>query len=101
MNKVLVVCLAFLAALDVNVIVFDWGKGASGLYTAAVLNVAEAGEYLASVVDWMVDEGLALSNVHLMGHSLGAHVVGTAGRSILHGQVPYITGWWTSLRLTQ
>lgn len=84
--------LAFLEALDVNVIVFDWGKGASGLYPAATLNVADAGHFLASVVDWLVDEGLSISNVHLMGHSLGAHVAGTAARSIQRGRVPYLTG---------
>lgn len=83
---------AFLAVSDVNFIAFDWGKGAAGLYPIAAANVPLAGEFLGRVVDWLVAEGVPIENVHIIGHSLGAHVVGIGGRSVTRGKVPYITG---------
>jgi len=83
---------AFLAVLDVNFIAFDWGKGAAGLYPVAAANAPLAGAFLGKVVDWLLAEGVPVENVHIIGHSLGAHVVGIGGRSVTRGKVPYITG---------
>lgn len=72
--------------------IYDWGVGAAGLYPVAVLNVAPAGVFLAKVVDWFVTQGMPIANACLVGHSLGSHVVGIAGRSVTRGTVPNIMG---------
>lgn len=78
--------------MDANVIVVDWSEGCSGLYLTSVYNVPKAGKLMASFVNWLVELGTPLSNFHLLGHSLGAHVVGIAGRNIESGKIPYISG---------
>lgn len=41
----------------------------------------------------MVKEGgLKLETLHLIGHSLGAHIVGIAGKNVKSGKIPRITG---------
>ncbi|XP_063827794.1 pancreatic lipase-related protein 2-like [Ostrinia nubilalis] len=72
---------AFLAAVDCNVIVVDWNHAASGNYLRAVAGVPSVGEYIGDFLVWLVDTGLSdWSQFHLIGYSLGAHVVGNAGR---------------------
>lgn len=83
---------AFLKEDDVNVIVVDWRKGANVLYTSACKNVHKIGPYIAELVDWLIDIGTPAKSFHLMGHSLGAHIMGVAGRSLTKGTIPYITG---------
>lgn len=77
---------------DVNVIVVDWKKGANSLYTSASKNVHKVGPYIAELVDWLIEYGTPAKSFHLMGHSLGAHIMGVAGRSLTKGTIPYITG---------
>ncbi|XP_077295951.1 pancreatic lipase-related protein 2-like [Arctopsyche grandis] len=83
----------FLAALDVNVICVDWGKGASALYNTAVGYVPGVGTFIAKLVDWLVNQGANVNNFHLMGHSLGGHITGIAARSVTKGKIPYITAF--------
>ncbi|NXB46841.1 LIPR2 protein, partial [Leucopsar rothschildi] len=66
---------------DVNCILTDWSGGSSGLYTDAVNNVRIVGaelEYLVNLLE--KDYGYSPANIHFIGHSLGAHVAGEAGR---------------------
>lgn len=70
-----------------NIVVVDWGKLAyelkSGLplYDRAVRNVERTGTRLGEIVVFLMENGLikSLDDVHLIGQSLGAHVVGAAG----------------------
>lgn len=72
---------AFLAVGDVNVIVVDWGVLASGSYNAAVAGVPSVGNSLGDFLIWLRQlTGVSWNNVHLVGFSLGAHIVGNAGR---------------------
>ncbi|KAL0851368.1 hypothetical protein ABMA28_007184 [Loxostege sticticalis] len=75
---------AFLHVADVNVIVVDWSAAAAGPpqnYGRAVRNVPDVGRHLGNFLTWLIrDFGGNWNNVHLVGFSLGAHVVGVAGR---------------------
>lgn len=64
-----------------NVIAVDWSEHANGLYSAAVDSVEEVGAYIALfVLDLHESYGIPLSKFHLIGHSLGAHIAGFAGK---------------------
>ncbi|KAF4791209.1 hypothetical protein TURU_132941 [Turdus rufiventris] len=66
---------------DVNCILTDWRGGSSGLYTDAVNNVRIVGAELEYLVNFLEkDYGYSPANIHFIGHSLGAHVAGEAGR---------------------
>nr|XP_009666973.1 PREDICTED: pancreatic lipase-related protein 2-like [Struthio camelus australis] len=66
---------------DVNCILTDWRGGSSGLYTEAVNNVRIVGAELVYFVNLLEkDYSYSPSKFHLIGHSLGAHAAGEAGR---------------------
>ncbi|CAK1544563.1 unnamed protein product [Leptosia nina] len=73
---------AMLAVGDYNVIVLDWRRGAGGLYTSTVRAVPGTGEQLGFFLNWLISNfGGNWNNVHLVGYSLGAHVVGHVSRA--------------------
>ncbi|XP_068626956.1 pancreatic triacylglycerol lipase-like [Battus philenor] len=73
---------AFLAVQDVNVIVVDWSALANSNYNTAVRGVPDVGRQLGNFLSWLINNiGGNWNNVHLIGFSLGAHVVGNAGRA--------------------
>ncbi|CAK1544564.1 unnamed protein product [Leptosia nina] len=75
---------AMLEVGNYNVIALDWHKAAGGLYTSAIRNVFDTGESLGFFLDWLIFSfGGSWNNVHLVGYSLGAHVVANVGRMIL------------------
>ncbi|KAL0821168.1 hypothetical protein ABMA28_005787 [Loxostege sticticalis] len=83
---------AYLRKSDVNVIVLDWRRLATSLYDTAVRGVPDVGRGLGQFIRFLVNTaGGDLNNFHLVGFSLGAHLVGNAGRE-LGGRVARITG---------
>lgn len=80
---------------NLNVVLVDWKVGASAPYPEAVLNTRVVGALVASQIQYLVetyaDLGLAYDSFHLLGHSLGAHVFGFAGKA-LEGRLGQITG---------
>ncbi|XP_037351829.1 pancreatic lipase-related protein 2-like [Talpa occidentalis] len=77
---------------QVNCICVDWRRGALTGYTQAVQNTRVVGAELAYLIQAMSTElGYRLEDVHIIGHSLGSHVAGEAGRR-LGGKVGRITG---------
>jgi pimeloyl-ACP methyl ester carboxylesterase len=83
---------AILRVENVNVIVVDWSKGNGFPYTQATANTQVVGAEIAKLIKSLVtDKGDAYTNFHLIGHSLGAHISGYAGR-YLGGKVGRITG---------
>ncbi|XP_070195617.1 pancreatic lipase-related protein 2-like isoform X2 [Littorina saxatilis] len=77
---------------DSNVIIVGWGPGANGGYDSAVANLRVVAAELSLLLIRLVKEaGLKLKDVHLIGHSLGAHTSGDTGRR-LGGQIGRITG---------
>ncbi|XP_063616876.1 pancreatic lipase-related protein 2-like [Cydia splendana] len=82
---------AFLQTADVNVIVLDWNLLANRSYITAKNGVAAVGRGLGHFISWLSNGfGLSLDRVHLVGFSLGGHLMGNAGRE-LQGQVKRIT----------
>lgn len=72
-------CNAFLKVEDVNCINLDWSSG-SREYLHGINNLRVAGAELAYFIDVLVKKfGYSPSQVHLIGHSLGAHLAGEAG----------------------
>ncbi|XP_017022656.1 pancreatic triacylglycerol lipase [Drosophila kikkawai] len=62
-------------------VLIDWGGGASPPYVQAVANIRLVGAITAHVVHMLYEELRLpnLDNVHIIGHSLGAHLSGYAG----------------------
>ncbi|XP_072937175.1 phospholipase A1 member A-like [Epargyreus clarus] len=83
---------AFLAVLDANVIVVDWRALAGSSYNTAVAGVPSVGQHLGNFLIWLINTaGGNWNQVHLVGFSLGAHVVGNAGRTA-GGRPARVTG---------
>ncbi|XP_018568068.1 pancreatic triacylglycerol lipase-like [Anoplophora glabripennis] len=83
---------AIVANLDVNIFVVDWSDIAAQSYIPARTSVPDVGKFLAHFIDTLVsDYNLSLSRTTLVGHSLGAQVVGIAGAA-LNGNVAVIVG---------
>ncbi|XP_054152603.1 pancreatic triacylglycerol lipase-like [Oppia nitens] len=77
---------------DCNVFLVDWMNGNSFPYTLATANTRVVGPVIALFINELKKiSGLHASNVHLIGHSLGAHIAGYAGQQ-LNGTVGRITG---------
>lgn len=61
-------------------------------YSTSVGNTRVIGEYTAKFIDYLVRQGLNLEKLHIIGHSLGAHMAGICGFNVKSGKVPRITG---------
>ncbi|KAK7603674.1 hypothetical protein V9T40_003673 [Parthenolecanium corni] len=98
----------FLKHADWNVIVVDWAGGSLPLYTQATANTRLVGLEVAYFVNYLKDNhGLNPKDVHIVGHSLGAHTAGYAGERInklgritgLDPAEPYFQGMGDHVRL--
>ena len=80
-----------------NIIVIDWwslqslGFNLPKPYGVVVQYVKYVGDYVASMIEFLVENGLNLDKTLLVGHSLGAHIMGVAGHKIKN-KVSYIIG---------
>lgn len=54
--------------------------------------VPRVGRDLSKFIGWLTFLGLSLEKIHLIGFSLGGHVVGNAGRNIDDEKIQRITG---------
>lgn len=80
---------AYLNRGDFNFIAINWLKGAKTInYVKARHRVREVGEAVAHFVDYLVTLGLNLNELIMVGHSLGAHICGIAGKNMKYGK-PY------------
>lgn len=71
---------------DRNVILIDWGILASPkhipVYDAAAQNCIDVGRYIGKMLSALCNNlGITGVQIRLMGHSLGGHVIGNAGRT--------------------
>lgn len=67
-----------------NVILIDWWKMQSILgvpipYNMLFDDVARVGNHVAKLISFLESQGLDANTTTLIGHSLGAHVMGIAG----------------------
>ncbi|XP_043258056.1 pancreatic triacylglycerol lipase-like [Colletes gigas] len=65
---------------DFNVILVDWGLMARSPYRIASTCVVGVAKQVTSMIDFLETQGMDVSPLMLIGHSLGAHVVGLAAR---------------------
>lgn len=76
-----------------NVILVDAKRLVAGpWYLTALQNTLPIGRYTARLIEYLVSKGVNLSNIHLIGHSLGAHMAGNTGSSLKIGKIRRITG---------
>uniref|UniRef100_W5N013 Triacylglycerol lipase n=1 Tax=Lepisosteus oculatus TaxID=7918 RepID=W5N013_LEPOC len=74
-------CLEMLQVEDVNCICVDWKGGSRCPYTQAANNIRVVGAevaYFGEVLQTQINYHPA--NIHIIGHSLGAHAAGEAGK---------------------
>nr|KAI8754250.1 pancreatic triacylglycerol lipase-like isoform X1 [Biomphalaria glabrata] len=88
---------ALLDAEDLNVIAVDWQQGSKGPnYYQAAANTRMVGSMVARLIQDLHSFGQAgIGNFHLVGHSLGAHLFGYAGKEVFrltNQKVGRITG---------
>ncbi|XP_014641318.1 PREDICTED: pancreatic triacylglycerol lipase-like [Ceratotherium simum simum] len=77
---------------SVNCICVDWSGGSRTAYSQASQNVRIVGAEVAYLVGVLQSSfSYSPSNVHVIGHSLGAHAAGEAGRRT-NGTIGRITG---------
>ncbi|XP_065357143.1 vitellogenin-1-like [Calliphora vicina] len=77
-----------------NFLLLDTANFIDTLYSWSALNTEAIGEYMALGLTKLVNK-YPLENIHLIGHSLGAHIVGYAGRyftKFSNQTIPHITG---------
>lgn len=91
---------AYIAAGDFNVIVVDWSIGAdTTLYLTARNRVGDVGGYLAMFMQNLIDiYQVDLATIQLVGHNLGAHIAGLAGKNH-NGQIGAIVALDASLSM--
>lgn len=84
---------AYLKRGDYNFIIINWLRGAVTInYVKARHRVREVGVAVARFVDYLVTLGLDLNDLIMVGHSLGAHICGIAGKNMIYGQPRAIIG---------
>ncbi|XP_019877450.1 pancreatic triacylglycerol lipase [Aethina tumida] len=97
-----------LKAADVNVVVVDWAGGSLPLYTQATANTRLVGLEIAHLINYLVKKhDYDARDVHIIGHSLGAHTAGYAGSLVpglgritgLDPAEPYFQGMPAHVRL--
>lgn len=83
---------AALQTYDINVFVVDWSGPANKDYFSAKLAVSDIGYFVGKFINNLMKKyAISVSQFTLVGHSLGAHVVGKAGATV-NGLVDHIIG---------
>lgn len=86
--------LAYLETQDYNLIGVDWSENAKvNWYPFEIKGIRIVGRLVADLINVLIQQKLvSYENVHLIGHSAGAHVMGIAGANVIGGKVGRITG---------
>ncbi|KAL1117637.1 hypothetical protein AAG570_003952, partial [Ranatra chinensis] len=74
-----------------NVICVDWSRVANKSYPVARWDMPKVGGEVASFLDKLAEAGIEPGKTHVVAHSLGAHVAGTAGLGV-RTKIARITG---------
>ncbi|GAB0095684.1 Lipase domain-containing protein [Sergentomyia squamirostris] len=78
---------AYLSRGDFNVFIVDWSNGASLTYGISAILTGSVGNIIANFIRFLCKEtGMKTSDVTLIGHSLGAHVAGYAGKRMAENE---------------
>ncbi|GLH00073.1 Phospholipase A1 4, partial [Gryllus bimaculatus] len=83
---------AYLTAADHNIMLMDWSGLSKWCFCEHVLSIIEAiGKKLGVLLDFLVEKGAKLEKIHIIGHSLGAHIAGIGSVTCSKGRVGRIT----------
>ncbi|EDV92800.1 phospholipase A1 VesT1.02 [Drosophila grimshawi] len=84
---------AWLSKGDHNIIVVEWARARSFEYASSVVAVPATGAKVGEMIKYLHDKhGMSLESLMVIGHSLGAHVAGFAGKTVGEGRVHTIIG---------
>lgn len=79
-----------------NIFLVDWSDCASNIdYVGPVFFVENVGNRIGDLVDYLVNNlSTPIENIHVIGHSLGAHIAGFAGKSVKNRgmELTWVTG---------
>ncbi|KAG8544660.1 hypothetical protein GDO81_022104, partial [Engystomops pustulosus] len=101
-------CKTMLQVEDINCFCIDWSGGSRTLYSQAANNIRVVGAEVAYFIEVLANNfGYSSANVHVIGHSLGAHAAGEVGKrrrgiariTGLDPAEPYFQGTPTEVRL--
>jgi len=82
---------AYLNNHNVNLVAVQWGTlAAAPWYETAAGHTRVVGQKTAELITYLIAQGVSMSQMHVLGHSLGAHAAGFAGAA-LSGRLPRIT----------
>ncbi|KAK9507393.1 hypothetical protein O3M35_007258 [Rhynocoris fuscipes] len=82
-----------LGQMEANVFAVDWSKIAIDIfYHIIAQEVPNVGEYIGKFMNFLIENGDSASNIHAIGHSLGAHAAGFAGKTVGSGKLKRISG---------
>ncbi|XP_011313672.1 pancreatic lipase-related protein 2 [Fopius arisanus] len=90
-SSVMTIVSAYLKRDDHNVVAIDWSELAAGNYMEVISHVEEVGNSISRGINELVKGGISPLRIHVVGHSMGAHVAGNVGRKIGF-LLPRITG---------
>lgn len=85
----------YLANYSYNIIITDWsGAGSMNpVYPVARSMISIVSDQLAMLIDNLyLQYNLKPENLHLIGHSLGAHIAGITGKKVQSGNIGRVTG---------
>lgn len=83
----------YLTYYDYNVIIVDWSPIAGYIfYPSPMFLTNEVAQYYAKFLNFLLANGLQSNELHLIGHSLGAHISGFVGDIIGNRSIARITG---------
>lgn len=84
---------AYLSVGEFNVISVDWSAGAKSDYITTRNRVDATGLIVARFLDFLVKEGgQTLTQIYVIGYSLGANIASVVGKNVTVGKVHTIFG---------
>nr|XP_022917742.1 pancreatic triacylglycerol lipase-like [Onthophagus taurus] len=83
---------AFLKHYDINVIIIDYKNIANDIFSLPQSKINEVGGYVAKFLNFLFDSKYNGTKIHLLGHSLGGHVMGYAASHAKNGTVGRVSG---------
>lgn len=69
----------YLKRSEHNIIFVDWSKANGLVYTVVAANTKPVGNFIGQ---FLLDSGIDLGRIHIVGHSLGSHVAGFVGKYV-------------------
>lgn len=74
---------AYLSAGNVNLIIVDWSQASYQMYDVSRALTSQVAKRVTEILEnFLQQNNISSDLVHLIGHSLGAHIAGNVGRTL-------------------